>query len=85
MKLAQTRPNIQTLLRPLLISLAGVAALSASSHISVPMYPVPMTMQTLVVLMLGALMGPRAGAARRLPAPVGLSRGQRACAFRTAA
>jgi biotin transport system substrate-specific component len=63
MKLAQTRANTQTLLRPLLIGLVGVAALSASSHISVPMYPVPMTMQTLVVLMLGALMGPRAGAA----------------------
>ena len=63
MKLAQTRSNSQNLLRPLLIGLAGVAALSTSSHISVPMYPVPMTMQTLVVLMLGALMGPRAGAA----------------------
>jgi biotin transport system substrate-specific component len=63
MKLAQTRPNTQNLLRPLLIGLAGVAALTASSHISVPMYPVPMTMQTMVVLMLGALLGPRAGAA----------------------
>ena len=62
MKHAMTRPAYQTLLRPALIGLAGVAALTASSHISVPMYPVPMTMQTLVVLMIGALMGPRAGA-----------------------
>ncbi|RAN39537.1 biotin transporter BioY [Hyphomonas sp. GM-8P] len=62
MKLAQTRPNSQTLLRPVLIGIAGVAALTVSSHISVPMYPVPMTMQTMVVLTLGALLGPRAGA-----------------------
>ena len=52
MKQALTRPNGQTLLRPLLIGLGGVAALTASSWIAVPMYPVPMTMQTLVVLML---------------------------------
>jgi len=63
MKHAMTRPAYQTRLRPALIGLAGVAALTASSYISVPMYPVPMTMQTLVVLMIGAMMGPRAGAA----------------------
>ncbi len=63
MKQALPRPAAPSLLRPLLIGLAGVAALTASSHISVPMYPVPMTMQTMVVLMVGAILGPRAGAA----------------------
>ena len=63
MKQALTRPTGQSLLRPVLISLGGIAALTASSYISVPMYPVPVTMQTLVVLMLGTLLGPRAGAA----------------------
>ena len=53
MKHTLTRPARQPLLRPLLIGLGGVAALTASSYIAVPMYPVPVTMQTLVVLMLG--------------------------------
>ena len=63
MKQALPRSPSQILLRPVLIGLAGVAALTASSYIAVPMYPVPVTLQTLVVLMLGAVLGPRAGAA----------------------
>ncbi|MEZ5998478.1 MAG: biotin transporter BioY [Hyphomonas sp.] len=62
MKLTQSAAS-RPLLRPLLIGLGGVAALTASSWISVPMYPVPVTLQTLVVLLLGASLGPRAGAA----------------------
>ena len=42
---------------------AGVCILTASSYFSVPMYPVPVTMQTLAVIMVGALAGPRLGAA----------------------
>nr|WP_246160635.1 biotin transporter BioY [Aureimonas fodinaquatilis] len=41
--------------------LAGTALLAASSYIQVPMYPVPVTMQTLAVTMVGALMGWRLG------------------------
>ncbi|OYX09327.1 MAG: biotin transporter BioY [Rhizobiales bacterium 32-66-8] len=41
----------------------GLAALIAASYASVPMYPVPMTLQTLAVLLVGALAGPRLGAA----------------------
>ena len=41
----------------------GLAALIAASYASVPMYPVPMTLQTLAVLLTGALAGPRLGAA----------------------
>ena len=40
----------------------GVCVLTASSYVAVPMYPVPVTMQTLAVLLLGVVMGPRAGA-----------------------
>lgn len=50
-------------LRPVLIGLAGVAALTVSSYVSVPMVPVPVTLQTLAVLLMGAVLGPRAGAA----------------------
>ena len=37
--------------------------LAASSWVSVPMIPVPMTMQTLAVTLVGAALGPRLGAA----------------------
>lgn len=40
---------------------AGVAALTASAWLSVPFYPVPLTMQTLAVLLVGGLLGPRLG------------------------
>jgi biotin transport system substrate-specific component len=41
----------------------GVAFLTASSWVQVPMWPVPMTMQTFAVLMVGALCGWRLGTA----------------------
>ena len=41
----------------------GSLALWASAKIQVPFYPVPLTLQPLVVLMLGAVLGPRLGMA----------------------
>ena len=41
----------------------GTAILTLSSYMKVPMFPVPMTMQTLAVTVLGALYGWRLGAA----------------------
>ncbi|MBW8270895.1 biotin transporter BioY [Caldovatus aquaticus] len=41
---------------------AGFALLAASAWIRVPMWPVPMTMQTFAVLLLGASLGARLGA-----------------------
>ena len=43
--------------------LAGVGVLTASSYVAVPMVPVPVTMQTLAVLLVGAVAGPRMGLA----------------------
>ena len=40
----------------------GSIALTLSSYISVPMVPVPVTMQTLAVTLVGALLGRRLGA-----------------------
>jgi biotin transport system substrate-specific component len=42
---------------------AGIGILTASAWLSVPFYPVPMTMQTLAVLLVGGLLGPRLGVA----------------------
>jgi biotin transport system substrate-specific component len=45
------------------LALLGSWALAASAYVTVPMWPVPATMQTLVVLLLGAFGGPWFGAA----------------------
>ena len=52
-----------TLPRNLALALAGSIALCVSAKIQVPFYPVPMTMQTFVVLMVGMAFGWRLGAA----------------------
>ncbi len=52
-------PNV--LLRGALSVLAGAILLTASAKLKVPFYPVPMTMQTFVVLVLGAAYGARLG------------------------
>ena len=45
------------------IALIGSIALAISSKVKIPFYPVPMTMQTLVVIMIGAAFGWRLGLA----------------------
>jgi biotin transport system substrate-specific component len=50
-------------LRAVLLALLGSALLTISAKIEVPFYPVPMTMQTLVVLLLGMAYGARLGTA----------------------
>ena len=49
--------------RALVLILAGSVLLAASAHVKVPFWPVPMTMQTFVVLMIGAGYGWRLGGA----------------------
>ncbi len=44
-------------LRLVILALAGTALLAASARISVPMWPVPITMQTFAVLTIGAAYG----------------------------
>jgi biotin transport system substrate-specific component len=41
--------------------LAGIGILAASAWVSVPFYPVPLTMQTLAVLLIGGALGPTLG------------------------
>ena len=74
MQLSQTASPQPTLVeaiwleRPLnfaaqaVLVLGGTLLLTASAKISIPFYPVPMTLQTLAVLMLGVLLGPRLAA-----------------------
>ncbi len=62
---ARIWPRTQTnsLPRALALMLAGSILLAASAHVKVPFWPVPMTMQTFVVLVIGATYGWRLGAA----------------------
>lgn len=65
-KLTRVRPSLVSQLTgsiayQLLAVLAGIAILSASAHIRIPFYPVPLTMQTLVVLGIGMTYGVRLG------------------------
>ena len=50
-----------TLLGEALILIAGTILLTASAKVQVPFYPVPMTLQTLVVVALGLFLGPVRG------------------------
>ena len=60
---SRTANNI---LRNIILALAGTALLTLSAKIQVPFYPVPMTMQTFMVLALGMAYGWRLGGATLL-------------------
>lgn len=51
------------LLRAVILVAAGAILLTLAAKVRVPMYPVPMTLQTLVVALLGATYGARLGIA----------------------
>ncbi len=56
------------LLRGMVLAIAGTALLTISAKIQIPFYPVPVTMQTFVVLALGMAYGwPTAGASAAPP------------------
>jgi biotin transport system substrate-specific component len=57
----QTAAN--SLPRAIALILAGSILLAVSAHVKVPFWPVPMTMQTFIVLMIGAGYGWRLGGA----------------------
>jgi biotin transport system substrate-specific component len=57
------RDNTAAALRAVILAVAGSALLALSAKIQVPIPPVPMTMQTLVVLLIGATYGWRLGGA----------------------
>lgn len=50
-------------LRAVLLAVAGSILLTVSAKIHVPFWPVPMTMQTFAVMVIGMAFGPRLGAA----------------------
>jgi len=61
---SQSHPAVGNLwARNAMVILAGSFILTISAKLSIPFYPVPMTLQTLVVLCLGMVLGPKLGVA----------------------
>jgi biotin transport system substrate-specific component len=59
---SKTGQDKLSLLAMALLVVGGSIALTISAHVKIPFYPVPVTMQTLVVLLIGMSYGPRLGA-----------------------
>ncbi len=53
--------EINKISKVILIALLGTVLLTISAKIKIPFYPVPMTMQTFIVLFLGIFLGPKIG------------------------
>ncbi len=60
---AAATQDMQGLMRKVLLVIGGSLLLTISAKINVPFYPVPMTMQTFAVIVIGAAFGWRLGAA----------------------
>jgi biotin transport system substrate-specific component len=60
---AATLSSAERIVRGFAVALGGSLLLAVSAKVQVPFYPVPMTLQTLVVLLLGAALGARLAAA----------------------
>ena len=53
--------ELNKIIKIILIALLGSLLLTISAKVKIPFYPVPMTMQTFVVLFLGITLGPKIG------------------------
>jgi biotin transport system substrate-specific component len=60
---ARYLPAENAMLRNILLAVAGSLFVAGAAQVSVPMWPVPMTLQTLAVLLVGGAYGARLGAA----------------------
>ena len=55
--------KIEKIVKLILITLAGTIFITISAKVKIPFYPVPMTMQTFVILLIGITLGYRIGLA----------------------
>ena len=53
--------ELNKIVKIILVAVAGTLLLTISAKVKIPFYPVPMTMQTFVVLLLGITLGPKIG------------------------
>ena len=53
--------ELNKIAKVILVTVLGTLLLTISAKIKIPFYPVPMTMQTFIVLFLGIILGPKIG------------------------
>ena len=53
--------KIEKIIKLMLITIVGTIIITISAKVKIPFYPVPMTMQTFIVLFLGIALGPKIG------------------------
>ena len=53
--------ELNKIAKVILVTVLGTLLLTISAKIKIPFYPVPMTMQTFIVLFLGITLGPKIG------------------------
>ena len=54
---------IEKIVKPILIAIIGTILITISAKVKIPFYPVPMTMQTFVILLIGITLGYKIGTA----------------------
>jgi len=52
-------PSVQVAIRNVVLAVGVSSIMALSAHVSVPFYPVPMTLQGAVVVLVGLVLGPR--------------------------
>ena len=63
MELINKSSKIQKITKSLLLVILGTIIITISAKIKIPFYPVPMTMQTFIILLLGVCLGSKMGLA----------------------
>jgi len=63
MEVISKSSKIEKIIKFALVALAGTILITLSAKIKIPFYPVPMTMQTFVILLIGITLGYRMGLA----------------------
>ena len=63
MEVISTSSKIEKIIKLTLITVAGTILITISAKIKIPFYPVPMTMQTFVILLIGITLGCKVGLA----------------------
>ena len=63
MELISKKIKIENIIKSIMLVILGTIIITISAKIKIPFYPVPMTMQTFVILLIGITLGYRMGLA----------------------
>ena len=63
MELISKKLKIESIIKSIMLAILGTIIITISAKIKIPFYPVPMTMQTFVILLIGITLGYRIGLA----------------------